>query len=212
MNPPPPPPPPPRDSLGPDHPKHPPPQPIRTFNTSPQQLAQPAPPPPPMNLKMNGQSSTSGQPYPPMHHPQPPTKKGSGDTFSISARSEPSEPEEIFDDETEDSLFILPEDGTADMEYYEQNYSQYYYMIPICGSLTEKYPNYGATSSGEDGVKTNTEKLRDIRKNPQHYFNFGFNMNDYCAYLGKHFMMRMERDFLEEGMRESRGQKMVKQD
>jgi hypothetical protein len=90
--------------------------------------------------------------------PQPPTKKRSGDTFSISARSEPSEPEEIFDDKTEDSLFILPDDGTADMEYYEQNYSQYYYMIPICGSLDEKYPNYGATSSGEDMVKTNIRK------------------------------------------------------
>ena len=57
------------------------------------------------------------------------------------------------------------------------------------------------------------DRLKDMRKHPEKYFNFGFNIYDYCAYLGKHFFMRLERDIMEENRSDmNRPQKVLKQE
>lgn len=39
-----------------------------------------------------------------------------------------------------------------------------------------------------------------MKENPEHYFNFGFNINDYKAYLLKHLYMRCERQLIKKAM------------
>lgn len=40
------------------------------------------------------------------------------------------------------------------------------------------------------------KKYKEMKANPHHYFNFGFNMNDYIQYICKHYFMRLERDMV----------------
>lgn len=52
----------------------------------------------------------------------------------------------------------------------------------------------------EDYNKTNEETIppplliKKFEENPSQYFNFGFNMSDYKAFLIKHIYMRIERN------------------
>lgn len=45
-------------------------------------------------------------------------------------------------------------------------------------------------------IKEFRQRLRTMRLQPQKYFNFGFSVNDYMAFINKHYFMRLERDMV----------------
>lgn len=88
------------------------------------------------------------------------------------------------------------------MEYYEKNYKHYSHIL-----------SHGVQALTDPELMNRRKELIDQKKNPQSYFNFGFNIHDYCAYLGKHYFMRMERDTIFERMiqaKEEANNKMLK--
>jgi len=57
------------------------------------------------------------------------------------------------------------------------------------------YNDVYADGPGNDGLS-----MEELAKNPEYYFNFGFNLSNYKSYLMKQIYMRMEKYVIKESM------------
>lgn len=55
-------------------------------------------------------------------------------------------------------------------------------------------------------AKETRMRIHDMKMNPQNYFNFGFNIEDYTQYVKKHYLMRLEREIILKEISKIKGQ------